>query len=180
MPDSAPPETTVNHAALVTQLEALHPQCFAWAMACCGNHRQDAEDVLQDTYVGVLDHSLRFNGQSSLRTWLFGVIRHKERARFRRERLRAWLGVTHASRIDGPSPAAQPDEDAVALDRHERTRRALDALSRRQREVLLLVFYHDLSVEDAARVMGISVGSARVHYARGKQRMAALLEGQRP
>ena len=48
-------------------------------------------------------------------------------------------------------------------------------LSPRQREVLHLVFFHELTVEEASHVMGIGVGSARTHYARGKDRMAALL-----
>lgn len=169
--------TAVTHAELAAQLEALHPQCLGWAMACCDNRREDAEDVLHDTYVGVLDNGLRFNGASSFRTWLFGIIRNKARARDRRERLRAWIGggITNAARVESPEPAALPDDDAIAAERRAHTRRALEALPRRQREVLLLVFYHDLTVEQAAEVMRVSVGSARTHYARGKARMASLL-----
>ena len=173
-------DARVDHAELATQLQALHPQCFGWALACCGNRREDAEDVLQDVYVGVLDNGLRFNGRSTLRTWLFGVIRHKARARLRGDRLRALLGVTHAARIDMPAPAPSPDDSALASERRDRTRRALAQLPRRQSEVLLLVFYHDLTIEDAARVMDVSVGSARVHYDRGKKRLATLLAEERP
>lgn len=173
-------DALVRHADLAAQLEALHPQCLGWAMACCDNRHEEAEDVLHDTYVGVLDDKLRFNGASSFRTWLFGVIRLKARARLRRERLREWLGVTNAARVDGPAAAPMPDAEAIAADRRERTRRALAALPARQREILLLVFYHDLTVEQAAEVMRVSIGSARTHYARGKARMAALLSETQP
>ena len=118
----------MTHADLAARLEALHPQCLGWALACCGHRREEAEDVLHDAYVGVLDNRLRFNGASSFRTWLFGVIRLKARARARRERLRAVLGATNAARIDGPAAAPLPDAEAITADRRDRTRRALDAL----------------------------------------------------
>jgi RNA polymerase sigma-70 factor (ECF subfamily) len=138
--------------------------------------------VLHDVYVGVLENGLRFDGRggSTLKTWLFGVIGRTARARLRRDRLRALLGSTHASRIDTPAPATSPHENAEAAERRERTLRALAMLPTRQREVLLLVFYHDLTVEEAGKVMGVSVGSARVHYQRGKQRIASLLTKDRP
>ena len=53
-----------------------------------------------------------------------------------------------------------------------------DHLSPRQRALLHLVYYQDMTIEDASQVLGISVGSARTHYARGKQRLRALLHGR--
>ena len=167
-------------ADLAARIHALHATCFGWAMSCCGNRREEAEDLLQDVYVGALENGLRFNGDSTLRTWLFGVIRHKARSRLRRERARELLGLRNAARIAAPAAAPPPDADVVASERRAITRRALDQLPRRQREVVLLVFYHDMTLEEAADILEISVGSARVHYDRGKKRLAALLAGERP
>lgn len=173
-------DVPVDHACLGHDLEALHPHCFGWAMACCDRRRDVAEDVLHDVYVKVLDGSARFDGRSTLKTWLFGVIRRTASAHGRRERLRGVLGMRQASRIDRPAPAPSPQDDAERSDRLARTRLALARLSTRQREVLELVFYHDLTIEEAAAIMSVSVGSARVHYHRGKTRMATLLLGDRP
>ena len=43
---------------------------------------------------------------------------------------------------------------------------------------MVLVFYQELSVAEAASVLGISVGTARTHYQRGKQRLRELLAGE--
>ena len=161
------------------QLETLHSSSFAWAMACCGRRRHDAEDVLHDVYAGILADGARFDGRSTFRTWLFGVIARTARARARRDRFRRLLLETRAFRLDRPTAEPPPDDRAADGDRRDHVLRALDRLSQRQRDVLLLVFYHDLTIEEAASVMNVSIGSARVHYQRGKEKMAALLKEQR-
>src|SRR5262249_47410100 len=153
--------------ALHGQLAAHHENSFAWALGCCGRDRREAEDVLQDVYLKVLDGRARWDGRSSFRTWLFAVIRrtaadHRRRAVLRRLRL-----VPLAR--DVPSAAAAPDEAAESAERRQRMAEALKRLPCRQHEILLLVFYHEQTVEEAAQVMGIGIGSARTHYARGKE-----------
>ena len=177
----APPEITP--AELEARLGELHGESFGWAMSCCAWERADAEDVLQTAYLRVLSGRARFEGRSAFRTWLFGVIRHvarehHRRLRVHRERADRLAAGAGASAVE--SGAAEVPEDAVERAQEEWMQRrllleALDALAPRQREVLHLVFYHDLTVDEAAHVMGVSVGSARVHYDRGKKKLRALL-----
>lgn len=156
------------------QLELTHVECFGWAMACCGRDRDNAEEVLQNVYLKVLDGRARYDGHSSFRTFLFGVIRHTAAAERRKAWLRGLLLMREAWDMK-PQPLVAPDAHIERATRSDCLHNALARLAARQREVLQLVFYHELTVEEAAAVMGVSVGSARTHYARGKTRLAALL-----
>ncbi len=173
----------MDDAELRRRLEDAHPECFGWALACCGRDRDDAEEVLQMVYLAVLDGHARYDGRSAFRTWLFGVIRRTAASVRRRRWLRRALLLRNAHRVARPRAPAAADAELARRDGDERLARALaDALARlseRQRALLQLVFYHDLTVDEAAVALGISAGSARTHYARGKARLAALLAHER-
>jgi RNA polymerase sigma factor (sigma-70 family) len=155
------------------RLERLHEESFGWALSCCSGDRARAEDVLQNTYLRVISGRAVYGERSSFRTWLFGVIRRvalEENRRVRTERARTVV-LEH--------PAAQKVADRARPDDFESARAlqaALTQLPERQREIMHLVFYQDMSVAEAAEVMEISVGSARTHYERGKARLRGLLE----
>lgn len=161
---------------LVKEVERLHDAAFGWARACCGGRRDEAEDVLQTTYLKILDGRATFGGRSTVRTWLFGIIRRT--AAEHRRRLFARTRSLHADRAV-ETEAASGVEDHASLERARALRTAVAKLSRRQKEVLHLVFYEEMTVEEAAGVMNVSVGAARVHYHRGKRRLRELLEGSR-
>ena len=162
-----------------SELAALHAASFGWALACAGRDHARACDVLQQAYWKVLDGRARFatEGAASFKTWFFAVIRMTalEQRRFFARRV-----DRISSRDDAPVSAAAsgplPDSAVGRMQRAERLARALGQLAPRQREVLHLVFYEDMSIAEAAAVMNVSLGSARQHYDRGKKRLEELLE----
>lgn len=164
----------MDDVELRVQLERVHADCFGWAMSCCGRDPDDAEEVLQTVYLSVLDGRARYDARSTFRTWLFGVIRRTAVSERRKTWLRGLLLTREAARVE-PQALALPDANAEHESRRDGLHRALTRLAARQREVLQLVFYHDLTVEEAAAVMRVSVGSARTHYARGKSNLASML-----
>lgn len=135
-----------------------------------------AEDVLQTAYLKIVDGRARYAGQSAFRTWLFGVIRRTAGEERRRRAVRRVLSL---ARLDGrhapPAPGPDPADALARAESSARLVAALLLLPARQREVLHLVFYHDLSIAAAAGVMRVSLGTARTHYERGKARLRTLL-----
>ena len=160
---------------LESQLAAVHAACWGWALACAGRDRDRASDVLQEAYARVLERRARWDGRSSFKTWLFGVVRmialeERRFAALRFLRARAPLDPSAA-----PPSARAPDSELGARERAKALEEALRALPERQRQVLHLAFYEGLSLAEAAEVMGISTGTASQHYDRGKAALAARL-----
>ena len=160
---------------LAAELERLHGDTFGWALALCEGDRAEAEDVLQSAYLRVLSGGARFEGRSSVKTWLFGVVRRVRSERRRSVALRLLARLRWLAPGREADPAPGPVENALRAERVARTRKALARLSGRQRDTLHLVFYQEMTIEEAAGILGITAGSARTHYERGKARLRALL-----
>jgi len=163
-------------AELKAELERLHSASFGWALSCCRRDQTEAEEVLQTVYLKILEGKARFGGESSLKTWLFAVIRKTAATEYRRRLLRSF-------RLTGDPEEmverfAINESQSAGFERSElqgHFQNAMKSLPRRQREALHLVFYEDLSLREAADVMGVSIGSARQHYERGKKRLRESL-----
>lgn len=161
-------------------LEEHHAAAYGWALHCCAGNAEDAADILQVSYNKVLDGKATFQGRSSFKTWLFGVIKNTARAERRKWIIRNVLMLKfdqfqHAQRHDNNPASAFHEKE-----RQKILGRILKSLPERQGQVLHLIFYQSLTLQEAADVMQISVGSARQHYDRAKQKLRdkkELLEG---
>ncbi|MGH9940263.1 MAG: RNA polymerase sigma factor, partial [Blastocatellia bacterium] len=159
----------MTDSELRAALEIHHSESYGWALSCCARSSVEAEAVLQTVYLKALMGKARYDGKASFKTWLFAVIR-RTAADERRQILRRLL----LDRCLGSPPLTvieRPDEAVHRVELQRLVREALTQLPRRQREVLQLVFYHDLSLAEAAQVMSVSLGSARTHYERGKKQL---------
>lgn len=159
------------------EMERLHHECFGWALACCRQNREEAAETLQTVYLKVLEKRAKFEGHGEFKSWLFGVIRRTASERRRKE----WRRTEVMTRFQ-ESPLSttaeeipDPSDHAHSHERTEQFRALLAKLPDRQREVLHLVYYHDLTITEAAKSMEVSVGAARKHYDRAKRRLGQLL-----
>jgi RNA polymerase sigma-70 factor, ECF subfamily len=166
----------MDEKALRVELEKHHREGFLWTLNCCSQNPIAAEDVLQKVYVKILAGRARFRGSASFKTWLFALIRNTAADHWREENRHQAKLTKYEQSAEISPPIERPDELLERGQIHAALAKALSALAERQQQVARLVFYHDLSLSEAAEVMGISIGSARTHYERGKDQLRKFLE----
>jgi RNA polymerase sigma-70 factor, ECF subfamily len=154
--------------------------------------RAVAEEVVQEAWLGVLKGLDRFEGRSSLKTWILRIVANQARSRGERE----WRSVPVSSLtpadeepavdparfrpFDDPRypggwtlpPAPLPEEQLLAEETLARVREAIAALPARQQEVILLRDVEGWEPEEVSEALGITDGNQRVllHRARSKVR----------
>jgi RNA polymerase sigma-70 factor (ECF subfamily) len=134
----------------------------------------EVEDVVQDVFLTVLKNTRKFRGESGLSTWLTAITVNTCRKRGRKQQLRqrllAHLGGRRRSAL---APAA----DASAADRETFTgvRDAVRALPSRDREVIVLRYLEQMSVDRIGEVLGVSKNAVEVRLSRARQRLRELL-----
>jgi RNA polymerase sigma-70 factor (ECF subfamily) len=129
-------------------------------------HRQDAEDLTQRTFIKAYHNLARFDPQRPLINWLLTIARRTALNHFRDTK--RWEEIPESSEAAGPSPARQ----AEIQDRSESVwARAREVLSQREFEVLWLRFAEELSTEETAQAMSLTVPNVKVIVFRARQQL---------
>ena len=140
-----------------------------------------AEDALQEALMGVLQSADRYDGRASLRSWAFGILRHKITDQLRRRNRHSALS------LDDPESAGygpmgmwrkgvqfEPfDESAELL---EIVKRCMENLPAHQKEALMLRAVEGLSAKEAAEIMEVSYTNLRMILHRGRQSVRRCTE----
>ena len=183
-----------DEAAFRTLVER-HQSVMLRVAASYVHSRAAAEDVVQETWLGVLRGIDRFEGRSALKTWIFQILSNTAKRRAVRDC--RCLTFSDLARDDEPtvepdrfigdgqsgagrwaSPPSPwetvPEDRLLAQETLERTRRAIAGLRPRQRQVITLRDVEGWSAEEVCEALGISEGNQRVllHRARAKARQA--------
>jgi RNA polymerase sigma-70 factor (ECF subfamily) len=148
--------------------------------------REEAKDIAQDVFLQVYRTLPRFEGRSTVRTWIYRIVVNQccNRQRWWRRRRRAAacpldeITAADEAKMSAVSPAEGPFE---RLDRRERARRmdtALRALSFDHRAVLLLREVEGLSCEEIATTLGLPIGTIKSRLARGRDSLRRALAPQ--
>jgi RNA polymerase sigma-70 factor (ECF subfamily) len=154
-----------------------------------------ADDVVQEAWLGVLTGLGRFEGRSSLKTWILRILMNQARTRATREaRSLPFSALARDEEDDGPAvdPArfgpdggwkslpddwrTLPEERLLAKETLAVLRQAVDALPERQREVFLLRDVEGWESGEVAAALELSTGNERVLLHRARAKVRAALE----
>lgn len=154
---------------LVTRYQKLVAS-IAWRY---GTRREEIEDMVSEVFLKVYRNLAQYRPEHPFSTWLYRlavnhVVDHGRRVR------RAGPPVELPTHLE--DPAAGPEERAVEHERGARVRAALDTLKAHYRETLSLVYVEGLSVDDAARALGVPSGTIKSRLLRGRQALREVLE----
>ena len=137
--------------------------------------RAVAEEMAQDAFLKVFRRLDRYDGSAAFSTWMYAVALNVYRSHLRRRGLPVVPLEEVVERAD-PRPAAERIE---AADRDEIVRRAVVHLPERYRDALLLYYFRDMDVAEAAEVLGVPEGTVKARLHRGRdllrRRLGALL-----
>jgi RNA polymerase sigma-70 factor (ECF subfamily) len=132
-------------------------------------HRQDAEDVLQETFVRALRGLPGFESERPLRPWLLGIAANRCRTALARRAGRPAVVEATEERADHRAGVADPEDLAGELER------ALNRLRPEYRLVFALFHEQSLAYEDISRAVGRPVGTIKTWLHRARSELAEHL-----
>jgi RNA polymerase sigma-70 factor (ECF subfamily) len=136
-----------------------------------------AEELCEDTFVRLAVKKPRFSGRSTFKTFLYAIGRRVAADHLRKSRGKATVSLETLAEEGFDLPAEEDVVSAYLRDEtHRAVHRALGRLTDSHREVLWLVYFEDLSVKEAAEVLGKSPHAAESLIHRARLSMKAELE----
>src|SRR5215216_3654098 len=155
-----------------------------------------AEDVVQDTWIAVLRGIDRFEGRSSLKTWIYRILMNTAKTRGQRESRSVpfsaavtsdepsvdpdrFLDANHrfaGAWMLGPSEWQTPEEELLQGETRDAILAAIDELPEAQRAVITMRDVEGFPAEEVAEALGISDGNQRVLLHRARSKVRAAIE----
>jgi RNA polymerase sigma-70 factor (ECF subfamily) len=163
------------------------------------NSRPVAEEVVQETWMSVIENIDHFEGRSSLKTWIFRILTNYAKTRAQRESRCISFSSLSGMRTDHAQPAAEPDhmlfadrhpighcvsvkredmpeDHLLSQEMHTCIAQVIESLPANQREIVILRDLKGWSADEVCRTRGISKGNQRVLLHRARLKMRSALE----
>ncbi|MDX6318258.1 MAG: hypothetical protein QOD35_1658 [Nocardioidaceae bacterium] len=160
----------------VTVLYSAHYASLVRLAALLVRHSGEAEEIVQDAFVAMHARWGRLREPEKALGYLRRSVVNAARSAHRHHDVGDRHLLSERSAGDVHRAAASAEQGALAGESRAEMMRALDALPQRQREVLVLRYYSDLTEHDIASVLGISDGTVKSHASRGLHSLRAAFE----
>ena len=170
MSGAAPPSSVFEELAM-----PLFDSLYNFAHWLTQN-RDEAEDLVQETYVKGLKGFSSFQLGTNFRAWMFRILRNAFLTS--RTGLRATMTVPLDAEDDGPEMAVEsttPETILLSRSSAEQVRSAMDELAVNFREVLLLCEVEEMSYQEIAETLSIPIGTVMSRLSRARKALGALL-----
>jgi RNA polymerase sigma-70 factor, ECF subfamily len=131
-----------------------------------------AEDVVSEAFMEVWRQAGRFEGRSSVSTWIMAIARFKALSA-RRRHPEAELDAQVTGTVADPAPT--PEQVVLEGDRCTQLRACLSQLSPDHRAIIDLIYYHDKTIEEVAEIVGAPKNTVKTRMFYARKRLAWLL-----
>jgi len=178
MPETLPPPAP--HADFETAAMPFLDALYNTALRMTRN-AQDAEDLVQETFLKAYRHFDKFEPGTNLKAWLFKIMKNTFINDYRKRQAQppesdfAEIEGAFESQVseEATQQIRNPEEEALADVLDEDVQRALDALPADYRMVVLLTDLEDFSYREVAEILDIPVGTVMSRLYRGRKRLEA-------
>lgn len=161
--------------AALEELIKLHQRRIRRLISRLLGWSDDVDDVMQEVWIKVVLNVSRFRGDSGLETWLTRIAVNTCRSQQRRQRTLSYhLPFWHRSRSEPKSSAS--DETAQKIETAEQVRQTVRRLSPKYREVVVLRYLEELSINDIATMLNLKTNTVNVRLSRARSQLEPLLK----
>jgi RNA polymerase sigma-70 factor, ECF subfamily len=132
-----------------------------------------AEDILAEVFLDVWRQAGKFEGRSSVSTWLLSIARFKALSYVRQRRDAPYDEEAAAEIAD---EADDPEIEIAKRDKSAALRLCLQKLTVEHREIIDLVYYHEKSVEEVAQITGVPAATVKTRLFYARQKLSEILK----
>jgi RNA polymerase sigma-70 factor (ECF subfamily) len=134
-----------------------------------------AEDVVSEVFIDAWQHAGRYEGRSTVSTWLLGIARHKALTAANRRQTETIDSETAMNVVD---PANTPEAELGQKDTGAVIRRCLASLTPEHAEIIDLVYYQEKSIKEIVEILGIPENTVKTRMFYARKRLAALVTAE--
>ncbi len=133
---------------------------------------EEAEDATQETFLRAFTRLHQYDPRRKFSTWLLSIANHHCIDRLRRQRM-TWVSMEDAPHVGQmESHLPQPEEALMAQERAAEIQALLQELEPEYRMPLVLRYWYDLSYQEIAEVMGLTLAAVKTRLFRARQKLA--------